>query len=153
MKTILLSTEEQLATGATHLVICTHADLTETATATAQTLEPFATAVGNVLELKGMKLVTPFKDSGDNANNTCGLTVGDGGSGNRYLASTEINANGTYVSYAPGTGTRYAYTAAGAFDVTFGAPTTGKTLKAFDTGELHLFVRVTDLAAASVATV
>ncbi len=153
MKTLVLSFEEQVATGASHLVVITSADLTQTTAATAQTLVPMALPAGCVASLAGARLVTPFADSADAANNSCTITVGDAASANRYLAATQVNANGSFVTVAAGVLTALGYPAAGELRVAFSAPPAGKTLAALNKGELHLFVRVVDLARATKATV
>ncbi len=134
--------ETALHGGANLRVIITHDDLTQATAATAQTLEVLKVANGQLVDLTDMQLVTPFEDTADAANNTTPITVGDGASTARYLASTELNLNGTEVLRKTGTGTRFQYTAADTVDVVFTAPAAGKTLAALNKGELHLYLRV-----------
>lgn len=93
-----LGLEARANTRATHLVVLTHADLTETTTNTAQTL----TTVLPVLAKQGVELVaailkTPFTDDATNAFNSVTLKVGDGTDDDLYLTSTELNSYGTEI--------------------------------------------------------
>ena len=66
------------------------------------------------------------------------------GSANRFLASQELNSNGTEVLSKAGTGTLQAYNAADTLLATFGSQT-GKALSDIDAGEVHIFVEIIDL--------
>lgn len=151
MKVIPLSNEER-HNGFTHLVVLTHEDLTNTSVSgtPTQTIEVMDVEAGHLVRTVAMKLVTPFKDASDAAQNATLIEVGDGSDTDRFLASTEINENGTEVRYKGGTGTLFAYTAADTLDVKF-TGTTSKALSEIDTGELHLFVAITPLAILSEA--
>lgn len=136
---------EQQFNGFTHLIEIEHTDLTQASTATAQTIEAMTVKVGTLITACAARLITPFKDSADAANNTTAIQVGDGGDTDRFLTSTELNENGTEILAKGGTGTQHAYVAADTLDVLFEAPTTGKTLLALDTGKVHIYVRVSEL--------
>lgn len=143
MKVYQLSNEEKLL-GFTHRVELTHADLTETVANTAQTIALIALGINQLVTRCATRLVTAFKNSADAAFNTTTLIVGDDGSTNRYLASQELNENGTEVLCKGGTGTIYAYEVANTVDAVFGSMA-AKSLVDLDTGEVHIYLHVCDL--------
>lgn len=139
-----LTTDERAGhPGATHVAIIKHDDLTETAASTAQTKSPATLAAYMACKLIEMQLKKPFRDSTDPAHNSTLVTIGDAGSATRFLASTELNANGTYIQQSLGTGTEQTYTAADAVACAF-TPATGKNLAALNEGELRLYLRISD---------
>ena len=131
--------------GFNFAVKLTHADLDLTTNSTAQTLELMDLAAGDVVLDCAVRVKTAFKDSADAAFNTLGIEVGDGGDVDRYLASQEVNENGTEVLTKVGTGTRLAYNAADTVDIVV-TPTSGKNVAALTTGELMVYLRVAKLA-------
>ena len=136
--------------GANLEVIVTHADLTQGTAATAQVLPIFNAAANyQLVKLERTELLEAFEDTADAANNTTAVTVGDGASAARYLASQELNRNGTEVYIKAGTGTAFAYTADDTVDITFAAPAAGKTLLALNKGKLRLLFSVYDTRVAS----
>jgi hypothetical protein len=140
-----LGTQERSAKGgATHEVIITHADLTESTANTSQVIAIKDALVGDLVSCVGMKLVTPFKDASDTAFNSNTVQVGDDGSANRFLASTQVNENGTEILFLAGTGTSYAYLADNTIDITVGSMS-GKSLSDIDVGELRLLLKVIEL--------
>jgi hypothetical protein len=143
-----LSSEERLNGGFTHKVNLTYADLTETAANTAQTIAIFTAPVGTVIEKVATRVVTAFEDASDNALNTTTLIVGDDGNDDRYIASQELNVNGSEVLYklSPvGTTTSpFVYTTANTVDAIFGSMA-AKALNDIDTGEVNIYLAVTDL--------
>jgi hypothetical protein len=100
----ILNSTERLQGGYTHRARVTHADLTQTATNTAQTLELFSVPAGSMVKSLAIVLVTAFKDASDAAFNTNAVTIGDGASASRFLASTQLNENGTEILFAAGIG-------------------------------------------------
>jgi hypothetical protein len=144
MLTLKLSAEETRETQHTHKFILTHEDLTEATDNTAQTIALLTLAAGQAVNFCATKLVTPFENSADAAHNTTTLIVGDAGSTNRFLASQELNENGTEVLFQAGTGTQRAYATSTAVNAVFGSQTS-KNLAALDTGEVHIFLSVYDL--------
>lgn len=144
MKAIALTTNEQAASGHTTLLIFAKSDLTQATANTAQAITGITLRPGDVVGKLDVKLVTPFANSGDNAHNTTTLTVGDSGSANRFLTSTELNANGTPVRFATGTGTRKAFNAADTLLFTFGSQS-GKNLAALTQGEVHVYLHIYNL--------
>lgn len=148
-----LGVEEAALIGATHRLILTHADITMATVDTAQTIEAVPVAAKMGVQLVDVRLKTAFQDSADAASIITAITVGDGGSTTRFLASTELNANGTEIWLKGGVNPNpqpYVYTAADTVDVVFLAPTSGKNLAALDTGEVHLYFKITDARFAGV---
>jgi len=144
MDLIALKQEEVIANeGATHKAILTHADLTETAVSTAQTIGLASLSAKMSAKCLKAQLITPFSCSTDSANNSTALEVGDDGSVARLLASMELNENGTEVFLKKGTGTDYVFTAANYVDA-YVTPASGKALSALDAGEVHIFLQITD---------
>jgi len=145
-----LMIEEQAATGFTHRIRLTHEDLTEATANTAQTIAIFTVAARDYVSDAAFNLVTPFEDASDNAYNSTTIIVGDGGSTNRYIASAQINVNGSEIVAGPGVNSsvRYAYTGADTIDIVFGSMT-GKSLSDIDVGELDIYLKVNSLAAYS----
>lgn len=138
---------EQSFGGFTHRVKITAADLTQTTAATAQTIEAITVKEGDVVLKCATRLITKFKDASDAALATTAIEVGDGGSTARYLASQELNVNGTEITAKGGTGTIYAYTGADTVDVKFLSPGSGKALDDVDTGEVHIYLQIASLPA------
>lgn len=137
----LTSQEQQTLGGATHRVVITHADLTETTANTAQVLSPLTVGLGSLVKCVCAIMVDDFEDASDAAFNTTAITAGDGGSANRFLASMELNVNGTEVDFKAGVDTFYGYESADTVDVTFNAMS-GKALNDIDNGEVHLYFAV-----------
>jgi len=103
------------------------------------------TTLANVMmiELSHVELLEPFQDTTDAAQNSTSLTIGDGGSANRHLTATELNANGAYVTVKAGTGTKYVPGADTPTTFTF-TPTAGKNLANLNKGKLRAYFRVID---------
>lgn len=138
MTTEQLGLEEMAATGATHKVVVTHKDLTETAASTAQTLTPITVAnLTSWQTLFGLVRV-PFENTADSAFVSVAATMGDGGDTSRFLASQEMCVNGTEVCLKMGTGTTLQYTAADTVDIVV-TPTTGKSLSDLNKGEAWFY--------------
>lgn len=138
-----LGNETAGATQYNYWVKLTHADLTETTDDTAQTIELLDVEDGHIVTGVDLRLGTPFEDAGDAAFNTTAVTVGDGGDVDRFVASTELNVNGTEITTAAGTGTRHAYTGTDTVDIVFSAMA-AKALNDIDTGELIVLVTIVD---------
>ena len=129
----------------THKIVLTHADLTETATNTAQTIPVLSLAIGDVVSAAAYRLVTAFTDASDAAFNVTSITVGDGGAVARYIPSKELNSNGTeIINWATSQATStipYAYLAADNVDVVF-TSMAAKSLVDIDAGEVHIYLSV-----------
>ena len=133
-----LGLEEMAATGATHKVVVTHADLTETTVSTAQTLTPITVANLTSWETKFALLRSPFQYTADPLFNSVAVTMGDGGSTNRFLTSTELCVDGTEIGVKVGTGTTLQYTTDDTVDLVF-TPATGYALDSLDKGEVWFY--------------
>lgn len=146
MEIFELPAETKAATGYTHKAIVTHADLTETAAATAQNLTLLPLVAGDVVQNAAFKLVASFAQDGDAANNTTTMTLN--GAASAVITSMQSNANGTPVLYKAFTATAPVTVASGTSTVQLavGAPAAGKTLAALTAGELHVFFAVNKLA-------
>ena len=152
--------------GSTHKAVLRHSDLTNS-TAN-QTLEiPVNAAAADVkqIEVIAMRLTVPFEDKSDAAFNDltviCGWPAGSAtGTGDLstthtnaaaagsvdaagFLRSAQVNANGTFVTFMPGTGVRVYYNvAAKHINVYVATATGGKTVDNLDKGELEIWVRI-----------
>ena len=133
------------AGGFTYHVKLTHADLTETTVNTAQTIEILTVAQGSVVQAVAYNLPVPFKDASDAALNTTAITIGDAGSTARFMASKELNVNGTEIlawTDANDINTLpYVYLAADTIDVVVGSMA-AKALNDVDTGEIDILINV-----------
>lgn len=130
------------ALGANFEVIITHEDLTETATNTTQKLTlPIEDKMS--FEVVRTILDEKFEDTTDAAFNTTALIVGDDGNTARFLASQELNVNGTEVTMKNGTGTALVYTTTDTIDFIF-ASMAAKSLSALNRGRVRLQCRVID---------
>jgi hypothetical protein len=131
--------------GATHVIDVSHEDLTETTDNTAQTLVPANFAAGDVFQLVSGRLVETFENTADSAHNTTTLSVGDNDSATRFLASTQINENGSTVETFAGalTAPCFPYNGAKELRLAFGSQTS-KKLSNINKGRLLLYVRKVD---------
>jgi hypothetical protein len=130
------------ALGANFEVIITHEDLTEATANTAQTLTvPIEDKMS--FEVVRAILDEKFEDTADAAFNTTALIVGDGGSTSRFLASMELNVNGSEVTMKNGTGTSLVYTTSDTIDFTF-ASMAAKSLSSLNRGRIRLQCKVID---------
>ena len=142
MKLSPLPLESAVAEQANFELLVTHEDLTETTANTAQTLT-FPIAAKMTVQCVRMILDEPFEDASDNAFNTTTVIVGDGGSTNRFLTSTELNVNGTEILLKLGTGTTLAYDTTDTIDLIFGSMA-AKSLSDIDTGRARFLFRIHD---------
>lgn len=149
---IPLSVQETAAHGFTHVVMLRHEDLTNTSTASTptQTLELINLEEGDVVQACATRLIQKFQDTADSAQNSTTIEVGDGGDVDRFLASQELNVNGTEIVAKAGTGTLLAYTAADTLDVKV-TGTASKALSDLNAGEVHIYLRIAKLGALSKA--
>lgn len=99
-----LPLEQQASLGANWGVTFTHADLTTTATNTAQSFtNTFKVLAKQSVRFIGMQLNTAFDGTNSLYTNSLVVIVGDGTDDDLYLASTELHADGTEVwrKFAP----------------------------------------------------
>lgn len=143
MKVSPMFNETAAQDGGNIEVVVTHDDLTVATVDTGQVLNLFTVKAGETIELRREELITPFEDTADAASLTTAITVGDAGSANRHLTTTELNRNGTEVLSKAGTGTIYAPTSDTVVTLTVAVPTTGKNIAAYNKGEVRLVFRHT----------
>ena len=133
------------AGGYTYHVKITADDLTETTANTAQVIELITVAQGSVVQSVAYNLPVAFKDASDANLNTTTIIIGDGSSTSRFLASKELNENGSevvaWVTANDVNTLPYAYLAADTIDATFGSMA-AKSLSDVDTGEIDILVNV-----------
>lgn len=131
--------------GATHVAEVTYKDITaSTDTGNTKTVALFTIPANTGAELVHMEMPEVFVSSDGTLISTA-ITVGDGGSANRHLTSTELNQAGTEVFLKGGvTATPpYVPTADTATNCYFTATAT-KALNTHTQGKLRLFFRLTD---------
>ena len=135
-------TDEELLkyAPATHVTKVTHDDLTEVTADTPQTIPIDNVKNRHAYEVVETELVEAFEDFSDAEFDTTAIIIGDDGDTNRFLASQELNANGTVIHRKGGTGTYYQYGAANTVDIIFAAMT-AKALADIDTGILNIYVK------------
>jgi len=133
----------------THLITITHEDLTEATANTAQTIQMLSLPIGGVVKSAAFYLTTPFENTADNTLNTTTLIVGDGSSTARYIASKELNLNGSEViAWASPNSVDtfpYAYLTADTVDAVFGSMA-AKSLVNLNNGEVKIYLEVSSLA-------
>jgi hypothetical protein len=142
-----LSIPEQLYWGSSHVGILTWEDITAgIATATSLTLGLTAPIAGQLWQCDFFRLITPFANANNAAQNSTQIELGDNESANRYLANTEFNLNGAYVPIGVGTGyaSAHAYTAADIVQAVLAAPAAGLSLSNLTQGEARFYFRVRD---------
>jgi len=83
--------------GATHVVELDHDDFSETTTNTAETVALFSVAANTGVQFVYSQLITAFQDTTDTNHTQSALTIGDGTDVDLFMASQELNANGTEV--------------------------------------------------------
>jgi hypothetical protein len=147
MDIITLPNNEALGSGFSHAFKITHEDLTETTVATAQEFTLIARPAGSYLARLATRLVTAFSDASDAAFNDCAITVGDGSTADLFLASQQLNANGTEVFAKIGQGVPAVVNAAstaGTIKLTFNSMA-AKALADLDAGEVWIFIQLVDV--------
>jgi hypothetical protein len=130
-----LSAEESWAGDYTHKAIITFADLT--AAANTQTILLENALQGYIICNFASWLQAPFVFS-DGSLVSSAITVGDAGSNNRFLTSTELNNAGSFVKLAT-LQAMFAYTAASTALNVYWTGTAAHNLNTATAGELHLF--------------
>lgn len=144
MKVVQLLNEERIGKRADLAVYFDESDLTNATNAAGQTLSPFTILANKQgVECVELEIKEAFEDEADAAHNDTQVTIGDAGSANRLLTTTQINKNGTIVYLKPGTGTTYVPTADTIVTFTF-ASMTGKNLAALTKGKAVAYFRIRD---------
>lgn len=147
MKTYELPAETKAATGYTHKVVLTHNALTQSADNTSQTLTLLTLPADSIVKDVATHLVTPFQLTGTTAYNSNTIVVGVAGTTDAFIASQQINANGTPVNVRRfNSNTPLAYTASTPIIATV-ASMAAYDLLELNAGEIHIFLSVVDLNA------
>jgi hypothetical protein len=142
--TPLLLEEQQGSNGGfTHGAVLDADDLTMATNNTVQDITIGTVPKGWIINKTLIRLVNPFQNTGDAAFNTTTLILGDAGSSNRYMASAELNLNGTEITYPKVNLTAYQVTADTAIVAEFGSMS-GKNLNTLNKGEVHIFLQLID---------
>jgi hypothetical protein len=145
MKVSPLFNEEAAQYDANLVVEFTHEDLTMVTDATAQTIPLFQVLANyQMVECVRFELIEPFENTAEAGNNTTAIVVGDDGSTNRLLTSTELNRNGTEVYIKAGTGTKHVFAADNWVDMVVAAAAAGTNHAELNKGRAKLFFRVFD---------
>ena len=132
--------------GFNYRFVIDHTDLTTSADNTAQDITLITLPAYSVVKSAATYLKTPFQKTGTAAYNNNVLIVGDAGNDDRFIASQQINVNGTTVlAQAQASTTPYAYEAATAVVANF-ASMAAYDLLELDAGEVHIYLEVAELA-------
>lgn len=128
--------------NATHSWDMSYADLT--AAGNTQTLSPINVGNKYGFELVAVELITPFVSSDGTLVSTA-VTMGDGNSANRFLASQELNAAGAFVVLKGGNlnlnAVPFLYTVDDTVDI-FVTATGGKLLNTHTAGLARFYFKV-----------
>lgn len=150
MKIVTLSNAQTANLGFTHRFELTYADLTTAATTQTTTL--MAYTAGKGITGAASKIVTLF--SGGSATD---LTIKVGWDGattdddDGAISATSVHTSGSYVKYQDGNGAAFATLRTGYFPQDAGNYTilftaTGANVSTLTAGEVHIYLRITDLA-------
>jgi hypothetical protein len=132
--------------GFNYRFVIDHTDLTTSADNTAQDITLITLPAYSVVKSAATYLKTPFQKTGTAAYDDNVLIVGDSVDPNRFIASQQINVNGTEVlAQAQASTTPYAYEAATAVVANF-ASMAAYDLLELDAGEVHIYLEVAELA-------
>jgi hypothetical protein len=131
--------------GYNYRFVITHEDLTEAADNTAQDITLITLPAYSVVKSAATYLKTPFQLVGTTAYDNNVLIVGDSGNDDRYIASQQVNVNGTEIlAQAQASTTPFANVAATAVVAKF-ASMAAYSLADLDAGEVHIYLEVAQL--------
>jgi hypothetical protein len=131
--------------GFNYRFVITHEDVTESTDNTAQDITLITLPAYSVVKSAATYLKTPFKQAGDASYDSNTVIVGDAADDNRYIASQQINLNGTEIlAQAQASTTPFANVAATAVVAKF-ASMASYSLADLDAGEIHIFLEVAEL--------
>lgn len=144
---IALNNQERAATGYTHKIVSPYTDWTDKTSGTAYSILPAlgtaATPTGSTTNLSGthvgkctLNVTTAFVF----APGTLAITIGDGGSANRFLTSTSVKATGSTTT--AGAAVPYVYPAADTIDITMTAG--AGALSSITAGVMELYFTLAD---------
>ena len=131
--------------GYNYRFVITHEDLTTAADNTAQDITLITLPAYSVVKSAATYLKTPFQLVGTTAYDNNVLIVGDSGNDDRYIASQQVNVNGTEIlAQAQASTTPFANVAATAVVAKF-ASMAAYSLADLDAGEVHIYLEVAQL--------
>lgn len=150
MTTNVFRSTNESPRGFNYRFVITHEDLTESTDNTAQNVTLVTLPAYSVVKSAATFLKTPFEKVGTTAYNSNALIVGDAGDTARFIASQQLNVNGTEVLAKANTAdkTPHAYATATAVVANF-ASMASYDLAELDKGEVHIFLEVAQLDAIS----
>jgi hypothetical protein len=132
--------------GYNYRFVIDHTDLTTSADNTAQDITLITLPANSVVKSAATYLKTPFKETAAAAYNNNVLIVGDSGDTARFIASQQVNENGTEILAKAQDVTKvpHAYATATAVVAKF-ASMAAYSLADLDAGEVHIFLEVAQL--------
>jgi hypothetical protein len=132
--------------GYNYRFVITHEDLTEASDNTAQDITLITLPAYSVVKSAATYLKTPFQLVGTTAYNNNVLILGDSGDTARFIASQQVNVNGTEILAKAQDVTKvpHAYAAATAVVAKF-ASMAAYSLADLDAGEVHIYLEVAQL--------
>jgi hypothetical protein len=132
--------------GFNYRFVIDHTDLTTSADNTAQDITLITLPANSVVKSAATYLKTPFKQTADTDYNNNVLIVGDSGDTARFIASQQVNENGTEILAKAQDVTKvpHAYATATAVVARF-ASMAAYSLADLDAGEIHIFLEVAQL--------
>jgi hypothetical protein len=131
--------------GYNYRFVIDHTDLTTSDDNTAQDITLITLPAYSVVKSAATYLKTPFQLVGTTAYNNNVLIVGDSGNDDRYIASQQVNVNGTEIlAQAQASTTPFANVAATAVVAKF-ASMAAYSLADLDAGEVHIYLEVAQL--------
>jgi len=151
MKTLILPKQTQITLGYTHKLILTYLDLiTEVSTVAFEIFPKLTTAtptfpIGTCVRKCALQVMTLGVAA---AMTDLSVTIGDGGSANRFLAASEIGGTTSPVAvgiwyHHPLTTCPFVYNAADTIDLV--ATATGAALSALTAGKWEIYFDLVDL--------
>jgi hypothetical protein len=133
--------------GYNYRFVIDHTDLTQGTDNTAQDITLITLPAYSVVKSAATFLKTPFKQASDASYNNNVLIVGDSGDTARFIASQQVNENGTEILAKAQDVTKvpHAYATATAVVAKF-ASMASYSLADLDAGEIHIYLEVAELA-------
>jgi hypothetical protein len=146
MTTNIFRSVNEAPRGFNYRFVIDHTDLTTSADNTAQDITLITLPAYSVVKSAATYLKTPFEKTGTAAYNTNVLIVGDSGDTDRFIASQELNVNGTEILAKANAASTvpHAYATATAVVANF-ASMASYDLAELDAGEVHIFLEVAQL--------
>jgi hypothetical protein len=127
----------------THFSALTADDLTMATVATVQDIALGTVPKGFIINKAMCRLIRPFENTADAAYNTTTIVVGDAGSINRYITSSQLNKNGAFITVPTFNNTAFQVTADTPIIAEFGSMA-AKALSSINKGEVHIYLQIID---------